>query len=94
MTPLYWGLVWLALISLISVSLTVYDKVAAKKRPRSRIPEKTLLICGALGGAAAMYITMLLIRHKTKHKKFMVGLPAIIALQIAAAGAILWFALR
>ena len=90
-----WALIgWTALISLIGVAVTVYDKIAAKKRPRSRIPEKTLLLCGALGGALPMYLTMLLIRHKTKHKKFMVGLPLIIVLQIAAAAAIVWFMSR
>ena len=95
MRPVFWVLIgWLALISLISVILTVYDKIAAKKRPRNRIPEKTLLLCGALGGALPMYLTMLLIRHKTRHKKFMIGLPVIIVLQIAAAGAAIWFAMR
>ena len=95
MRPALWAIViWFALISLIGVILTVYDKIAAKKRPRNRVPERTLLLCGALGGALPMYLTMLLIRHKTKHKKFMIGLPVIVVLQIAAAGAILWFNMK
>ena len=70
------------LMSVISVILTVYDKLAAKRKIR-RIPEKTLLISGLLGGAGAMFITMLFIRHKTRHTKFMVLLPLISILHIA-----------
>ena len=66
--------------SLLAVCLTVYDKYAAKRK-KARIPEKTLFITALFGGSLAMYITMLVIRHKTKHKRFMVGLPLIIAAQ-------------
>lgn len=68
-------------ISALSVIMTVSDKVLAIRRKR-RISEKTLMILGLFGGAAAMYLTMLLIRHKTLHKKFMIGLPIIILFQI------------
>ncbi|MBR6506883.1 MAG: DUF1294 domain-containing protein [Clostridia bacterium] len=60
--------------SLLAVCLTVYDKYAAKRK-KARIPEKTLFITALFGGSLAMYITMLVIRHKTKHKRFMIGLP-------------------
>ena len=40
------------------------------------------LTVAAFGGALGMLASMLLIRHKTQHKKFMVGLPVILALQI------------
>ena len=62
--------------------MTISDKSRAKKHKR-RIPEKTLFITAALGGAAAMYMTMQAVRHKTKHKRFMIGLPLIISAQIA-----------
>ena len=75
---------YLALISLISVIVCIYDKIAAKKRPRHRTPEATLLLLSALGGSIAMLATMLLIRHKTKHVKFMLGIPLIIIAQVAA----------
>lgn len=71
-----------AIISIIAVILTCYDKIAAKVKAR-RTREKTLFFVSVLGGSAAMYVTMLLIRHKTKHKRFMLGLPLILALQIA-----------
>jgi uncharacterized membrane protein YsdA (DUF1294 family) len=67
-------LIWAIIISTISVIVTVYDKIAAKATAQ-RIPEKALMIIGLLGGATAMLITMLIIRHKTRHIKFMLGLP-------------------
>ena len=75
---------WLAFISLVAVIVTVADKVKAK-RGKWRVPEATLMGISALGGSVAMLVTMIMIRHKTKHMKFMVGIPIIIALQIAAA---------
>lgn len=78
-------LIYWAIISVISVAVCIYDKYAAKHRPRHRTPEATLLLLSALGGSVAMLLTMLLIRHKTKHLKFMVGIPAIIAGQAAVA---------
>lgn len=101
----YLPYLYLALISLVAVIVTLYDKsiagYAARKTPKNkdgssnhsgpklRVPEATLLVLSALGGSVAMLLTMLLIRHKTKKAKFMVGIPAIIVLQVAAAVAVL-----
>lgn len=74
-----------AAITLITVILTVYDKRAAKKAPRHRVPEKTLLFFGLIGGAAGEFVTMLIIRHKTQHNKFMYGLPAMLILHTVIA---------
>lgn len=59
------------------------------KRPSRRIPEATLLLLAALGGSPAALLAMYLFRHKTLHKKFRYGVPAIIIAQIALAIA-LW----
>ncbi len=69
-----------AIISIVSVIMTVKDKSCAKKG-KWRVPEKTLFILSALGGSVAMYITMKTIRHKTQHKRFMIGIPAIMVVQ-------------
>jgi len=76
--------IYLAAISLLAIILTVYDKRAARRR-KWRVRESTLLLVAALGGSVAMLFTMHVIRHKTKHSKFIVGIPVIIALQIALA---------
>lgn len=84
-------LIWYFLgISMVSVAVTCYDKWAATKRPKHRTPEKILLLLSALGGSVAMYLTMLTIRHKTKHMKFMLGIPGIMILQILLIGGILY----
>lgn len=74
--------VFAVLISVVSVMLTVYDKVASMSK-KWRIPENVLMLFAFFGGAIAMYSIMQLIRHKTKHKKFMLGLPAFILLHLA-----------
>ena len=75
---------YILLMSLISIIVCVYDKKISKKnKVELRIPEKTLLILSALGGGVAMYICMLMTHHKTKHVKFMLGIPLIIAAQAA-----------
>lgn len=73
--------IYISVISLISIFVTIYDKSAAKKH-KQRISENTLILLSLLGGSVAMLATMKLIRHKTKHKKFMLGIPAIIILQV------------
>ena len=83
-------LIYLAVISLVSVITTAWDKFCAK-RDMWRVPEKTLIIMSILGGSVAMYVTMKTIRHKTKHPKFMVGIPVIIFLQVAAVAAVWYF---
>ena len=70
-------IIHLCVISLIAVFMTVSDKIKAK-RGKWRVPEATLLTAAALGGAFSMYVSMLLIRHKTKHIRFMAGLPIMI----------------
>ncbi len=83
-------LVYLLIISVVAFSVTVYDKWAAVKRPQERTRESTLLLLSALGGSIAMLFTMLGIRHKTKHLKFMIGIPLIILLQLALTAAVLF----
>ena len=79
-------LAYIAIISLISIIVCIYDKkVSRKNRVELRTPEKTLLLLSALGGSVAMFITMLIIRHKTKHVKFMLGIPLIMIAQAGIA---------
>ena len=79
--PTFWITAYFLLISLIAVAATLLDKYRAKHH-KWRIPEATLLLLSALGGSAAMLITMRLIHHKTRKKKFMIGIPLLLCLQI------------
>lgn len=87
--PIVFAAVYFALISLVAVIATVSDKRKAIKN-RRRISEKALIVIGILGGAVFEYITMKIIRHKTLHKKFMLGLPVIITAQVAL-GILIWY---
>ena len=77
-------------VSVIAMLVTAIDKAAAIKQKR-RIRERTLFVWALLGGSVSMYLTMIGIRHKTKHKRFMIGIPFIIVLQIAAIIAVAYF---
>lgn len=80
--PVSWGLAWLIAVSLMAVATTVWDKSRAR-RHKWRVPERTLWLVAALGGSLATYVTMLVIRHKTLHRRFMWGLPLLVVAQTA-----------
>lgn len=84
-------LAYLALISLVSAIVTIADKQFAGKTGHRRVPESTLLLYSAFGGSVAMLITMLLIRHKTRHIKFMLGIPLILLFQAVV---VVWLSTR
>ena len=83
-----------AFMSLVSVLLTIRDKRMAKADPRRRVPEKILLLTALFGFALPEYVTMKAVRHKTKHKKFMAGLPAIMVLHLLIMAAVWFFVYR
>lgn len=68
-------------INAVGYVLMLTDKQRAKKK-LWRIPESTLLTAAALGGSIGCILGMYAFRHKTKHLKFTLGLPAILLLQI------------
>lgn len=60
------------------------DKRKAKKK-LWRIPEATLLGIAVLGGSVGTLIGMYAFRHKTRHLKFTLGIPAILMAQLVLA---------
>ena len=74
----------LAVINTVALCLCAYDKSAAMSK-KSRIPEKTLLSFAIAFGSAGMLVGMYLFRHKTRHLKFILGIPLILTLQIVCA---------
>ena len=75
--------IYLLEINVVTLLLCAIDKACAR-RNAWRVPEATLLLCAALGGAGSLLLGMLLLRHKTKHKKFYFGVPLILLLQFSA----------
>ena len=72
------------LLGINVVTFIVYgiDKYKAKKA-KWRISEATLLLLAVLGGSAGAWVGMKVWHHKTMHKKFKYGIPAILLIQIA-----------
>lgn len=83
-----WGLLalWLVLISLATFFAFGIDKWKAKRKETHeavrRVPERTLFLLSALGGSVGALLGMRVFHHKTLHKTFRFGIPAILALQI------------
>lgn len=77
-------LVSLLIINAIGFFLMLSDKRRARKN-LWRIPERTLLTVAALGGSLGCLVGMYAFRHKTRHPKFTIGMPAILLLQTALA---------
>ena len=73
--------IYLVAINLISFILYGIDKRRSKKS-KWRISEKALITTALLGGSVGALLAMKVFRHKTKHKKFTIGVPLILVLQI------------
>lgn len=82
-----WLVLWFIVINLTGYLFMGYDKRQAR-RGGWRVPEARLFLLGALGGALGEIAGMRVFRHKTKHLSFVIGLPAILIFQLAAA---IWF---
>lgn len=75
--------IYLLVINSLSFLLFAADKYMAIHH-KWRISEKNLMLCAILGGSVGAYISMQLFRHKTKHKKFTIGIPVIFIAQLFA----------
>lgn len=80
---------YFAAVNLIGFALMGIDKYKAKKRA-FRIPEATLFIIAVIGGSLGSLIGMYTFRHKTRHRKFVIGMPLILVFQIALALAVFY----
>lgn len=88
------GAVWVAAgalsaINVLAYALFAWDKRQARRHGR-RVRERTLLLVAAAGGAAGAWAGMRQWRHKTRHLRFRLLVPLLLALQTALAGAWLW----
>ena len=76
--------IWLAIINIIAFALAGFDKYKAKHH-KWRIRENTLIASAALGGSVGLLAGMGVFHHKTRRKKFTVGVPVILVAQLAVA---------
>lgn len=76
--------IYLVCINVVTFFLYGADKWKAKKGKR-RISEKSLLSAAVLGGSVGGLVGMYTFRHKTRKAKFYLGVPTILALQVALA---------
>ncbi len=74
--------IYLPIINALAFLLMRIDKQKAKKG-RWRIPEATLLGISAIGGSLGGLLGMLMFRHKTKHCRFVFGIPLMLILHLA-----------
>lgn len=81
-------LLYLVIVNAAAFLLMLVDKVKAK-RNAWRIPEATLMGAAAIGGSIGALAGMYCFRHKTRHLKFVLGIPAILIAQIAL---VIWLA--
>lgn len=74
-------IIYLLIINLLGFLVMVIDKFKAKKG-FYRISEKFIFILCLFGASIGVYTAMFLVRHKTKHKTFTIGVPLIFVVNI------------
>ena len=74
-------MIYLIIINVLAFVMYGIDKRKAVKG-RWRISEAALLTVAALGGSLGSLLAMELFRHKTKHKKFTIGVRLLLVLHI------------
>ena len=95
-SPLAWALLYFVSINLVSFCAFGLDKWKAKRKEKKpetqRIPEKTLFLLALLGGGPGAILGMKAFHHKTLHRSFTLGIPAItIGELLLALGLFLYF---
>jgi uncharacterized membrane protein YsdA (DUF1294 family) len=74
-------ILYLSFINLTGFLLFRADKIRAR-RHRYRIPENRLFLAALLGGAGGCLLGMLCFHHKTRHARFLAGMPLLLLLWI------------
>ncbi len=89
MNSLTYLIAYMVLVNIIGFALMGIDKRKARKNA-FRVPEATLFAMAIIGGSLGSFLGMHLFRHKTKHLSFIIGMPAILVIQIVI-GILLFF---
>ena len=82
---------YIPVLYLVIMSLTAFIAFGVDKRRSKRglwrTSERTLLLLTVLGGSPGALLGMRVFHHKTRHRKFTLGVPLILAVQVLA----VWF---
>lgn len=85
------ALVFVLVLSGITTAAYWLDKRAALKA-RRRIPETTLHLLSLLGGSPGATFSQQFFRHKRRKRRFMLTHWAIVLMQLATLGWVIWLA--
>lgn len=77
-------LLYLLIINVVSFAIMLCDKQKSIHHQR-RIRERTLFGTAIMGGSIGTYLAMETLRHKTKHKKFSIGVPIMVVIHLLIA---------
>lgn len=77
-------------LNILTFLLMGYDKRASRANMR-RIPENLFFLLAAPGGSAGVWLGMKAFRHKTKHIRFVYGIPLLVVVHTAL---LLFFSMR
>ena len=80
---------FLLFMNILGFALMFSDKKRAR-RGDWRIRERTLFLVAVFGGSLGSILGMRLFHHKTKHWYFVLGMPLILFLQLAAGVLLAW----
>lgn len=75
-------IVWFIFINAVAYLVMSEDKQRARLG-RDRVPERTLFLLAAIGGALGVWIAMYRKRHKTRHLSFKIGVPLLLIVNVA-----------
>lgn len=85
---LFIAIIYYVVINIIGFLVMFYDKKMAIKN-RWRVSEKTLFLIATIFGSVGIYLGMVILRHKTKHLKFKIGIPVLMFLEFGIIGYLL-----
>lgn len=74
-------IIYVIIMSIISFCQMGMDKNRARKQ-RWRITERTLFLTAGIGGSFGSLLGMYVFHHKTKHMRFVLGIPALMLIHI------------
>jgi uncharacterized membrane protein YsdA (DUF1294 family) len=75
--PVLFLILYAVSLNMLGILLMKADKSRARKG-KWRIRESSFFMLALFGGAAGCLVGMYMFRHKTKHVKFIVGMPLLL----------------